>query len=144
MDGEPPSLEPGAVTKIHALNFPRDEKTPNDLVQVEPASVRLGHGGLCVLGVRIGEGGGGVALGFQCCQARAREFLCLQVCLRPGNGGLGSIVIRRCRRRCARGPGGSDGLPSVAHFLHGSAGASDEAGNTDKYSKEAQHRVHGH
>ncbi len=50
MDGEPPSLEPGAVTKIHALNFPRDEKTPNDLVQVEPASVRLGHGGLCVLG----------------------------------------------------------------------------------------------
>jgi hypothetical protein len=28
--------------------------------------------------------------------------------------------------------------------LHGSAGASGEAGNTDKYSKETQHRVHGH
>jgi hypothetical protein len=28
--------------------------------------------------------------------------------------------------------------------LHGSAGASDEAGNTDKYSKETQHRVGGH
>jgi hypothetical protein len=28
--------------------------------------------------------------------------------------------------------------------LHRSAGASDEAGNTDKYSKEAQHRVRGH
>jgi hypothetical protein len=28
--------------------------------------------------------------------------------------------------------------------LHGSSGASDEAGNTDKYSEEAQHRVRGH
>ncbi len=144
MDGEPPSLEPGAVTKIHALNFPRDEKTPNDLVQVEPASVRLGHGGLCVLGVRIGEGGGGVALGFQCRQAGAREFLCLQVRFRAGNGGLGGIEIRRGRRRRARRPGSGDGLTSVAHLLHGSAGASGEAGNTDKYSKETQHRVRGH
>jgi hypothetical protein len=28
--------------------------------------------------------------------------------------------------------------------LHGSSGASDQAGNTDENSKEAQHRVHGH
>jgi hypothetical protein len=63
---QPPGLEPSTVTKIHALNFPKDEKTPNDLVQLEPASVRQCHGGLCVLGVRIGEGGSGVTLGLQC------------------------------------------------------------------------------
>jgi hypothetical protein len=110
----------------------------------EPASVRLRHRGLCVLRIRIGEGGGGVALGFQCGQACAREFLCLQVCFRAGDGGLGGVEIRGCRRRRARRPGGGDGLTSVAHFLHGSAGASGEAGNTDKYSKEMQHRVIGH
>jgi hypothetical protein len=28
--------------------------------------------------------------------------------------------------------------------LHGSCGASDEIGDTDKYSKEAQHKIHRH
>jgi hypothetical protein len=108
------------------------------------ASVRQRHGGLRVLRIRIGEGGSGVPLGFQGRQAGAREFLCLKVRFRSGDGGLGGIVIRRCRRRRARRPGGGDGLTSVAHFLHGSASASGEAGNTDKYSKETQHRMHGH
>jgi hypothetical protein len=35
-------------------------------------------------------------------------------------------------------------LPGVAHFLHGSPGATNEVSDTDKYSEEAQHRVHGH
>jgi hypothetical protein len=28
--------------------------------------------------------------------------------------------------------------------LHRGCSASDQAGNTDEYGKEAQHRVHGH
>jgi hypothetical protein len=106
--------------------------------------VRQCHGRLRVLRACVREGGGGVAFGVQCCQARAREFLRLQMGFCTGNGSLGGIEIRRCRRGRARRSGGGDGLPSVAHFLHGRASASDEAGNTDKNSEKAQHRVHGH
>jgi hypothetical protein len=35
-------------------------------------------------------------------------------------------------------------LPRVAHFLHGSAAATGQAGDTDKYRNEAQHKGNGH
>ena len=40
--------------------------------------------------------------------------------------------------------GGRDGLTRIAHFLDGGAGAADEAGDTDKYRNEAQHKGDGH
>jgi hypothetical protein len=110
----------------------------------EPVLVRQCRGRLCVLGVRIGKGGGGVALGFHRRQAGSGEFLRLQVRFRARNGGLGGVEFRRCRGSGAGHPSGGDGLPSIAHFLHGSFGASGEAGYTDKYSDETQHRVAGH
>jgi hypothetical protein len=57
---------------------------------------------------------------------------------------LGRSEIRRSRARGARSLGGRDGLPSVAHFLHRGPSASEQAGNTNEYGKEAQHRIHGH
>jgi hypothetical protein len=143
-DEQPLGLETSAVTKIHSLNFPKDEKTASDLVQFESASVRLRDRCLGVLRVRIGEGGGGVVFGFHRGVARSSELLRLEVRFGARNGGLGCVEIRRCCARRACRPGGGDGLPSVAHFLHGSSSTSDKAGNTDKYSKEAQHRVVGH
>ena len=130
------------MPKIHTLDFPQDEKTADDFVQRVLASVRLGRFGM--LRVGIGESGGSVALGFHRRYSSPRELLCLQVPFRTPNGGLGSAKIRRCRIRRACRPGGGDSLAGVAHFLHGSPGASDEARNTDKYSKQAQHRVNGH
>jgi hypothetical protein len=106
--------------------------------------VRLCDGCLGMLRIRAGEGGGGVVFGFHRRIARPSELLRLQVRFGARNGGLGRVEIRRCRTRRACRPGGGDRLPSVAHFLHGSSSTSDEAGNTDKYSKEAQHRVVGH
>jgi hypothetical protein len=97
--------------------------------------MRQSYGRLWVLRIRAGEGGCGVALGFHRRQAGSGEFLCLEVRFRTPNGGLGGIEIRRCRCTRACRLGGGDGLPSVAHFLHGSSGASDQAGNTDKYGK---------
>ena len=141
---QPLGLESGAVPKKHSLNFPKDEKTASDLIQFESASVRLRHGCLGMLCIRIGEGGGGVVFGFHRRIARSSEFLRLQVRFGTRNSGLGRVVIRRRRARRACRRGGGDGLPSVAHFLHGSSSTSGEAGNTDKYSKEAQHRVMGH
>jgi hypothetical protein len=35
-------------------------------------------------------------------------------------------------------------LSSIAHFLHGSAAAASQAGDTDKYRNEAQHMHDGH
>jgi hypothetical protein len=35
-------------------------------------------------------------------------------------------------------------LSSIAHFLHGSAAAAGQAGDTDKYRNEAQHMDDGH
>jgi hypothetical protein len=97
-----------------------------------------------MLRVRAGKGGSGVPLRFQRRQAGPRKFLRLEVRFGARNGGLGGGEIRRRGTGRARGPGGGNGLPGVAHLLHGSSRASDEAGNTDKYSEEAQHRVMGH
>ncbi len=97
-----------------------------------------------MLRVGIGESGGSVALGFHRRHSRSRELLCLQVCFRTSDGGLGSGEVRRSRIRRTRRLRGGDGLPGVAHFLHRSSSTSDQAGNTDKYSNEAQHRVRGH
>jgi len=97
-----------------------------------------------VLVIRVGECSGGVTFGFHRCQSSPGELLRLQVLFRASDGGLGGIKIRRCRGRCAGRPRSRDGLPSVAHFLHGSADASGKPDNTDKYSHEAQHRVRGH
>jgi hypothetical protein len=108
------------------------------------ASVRLCHRCLCVLAIRFGKSGRGVMLGFHRGQARPREFLCLQVLFCAGDGRLGGIEIRRCRGRRACRSSRRDGLPGVAHFLHGSTGASDEADDTDQHGNEAQHRDHGH
>jgi hypothetical protein len=132
------------MPKEHALHFPKDEKTANDFIQLETASVRLGRGRLCVLRIGIGEGGSGVVFGFHRGQSGPREFLRFEMSFRSRNGSLGGVVIRRSRARRAGCMGGGDGLAGVAHFLDGSSGASDQTCNTDKYSKEAQHRVHGH
>jgi hypothetical protein len=141
-DQEPTGFQPGAVPKKHTLDFPEDEKTADDFAQLDWRSVRLGR--FWMLRVGIGKGGGSVALGFHRRRSRSRELLCLQVCFRTADGCLGSGEVRGCRLRRARRLRGGDGLPGVAHFLHGSPSTSGEAGNTDKYSNEAQHRVRGH
>jgi len=97
-----------------------------------------------MLTIRIREGRGGVALGFHCCQPGPGELLRLQVRFGTTQRGLGGIEIRRRRIRRAGRSSGRDGLPRVAHFLHGCASASSEADDTDKYCNEAQHRGLGH
>ena len=83
------------MTKKHALNFPKDEKTARDFVQIEPLSlVRKRRGRLCVLVIRIGESRGGVTLGFHRSQAGPCEFLCLQVRFRSNNRRLGGVEVR--------------------------------------------------
>ena len=114
------------------------------MVSKGKVSVRQSHRRLGMLCIRAGEGGSGVPLGFQRRQSGSREFLRLKVRFRARNGGLGGGEIRRRGTRRARRPGGGNGLPGVAHLLHGSSRATDEADDTDKYSKEAQHRVVGH
>ncbi len=98
-------------------------------------SVRQRHGRIRVLRIGIGERGGSVVLGFHRRQAGAREFLRLQMRFGANNGGLGGVEIRRIGARCASRLGGGDGLPRIAHFLHGRAGTSGEAHNTNKYSE---------
>jgi hypothetical protein len=102
-----------------------------------PASVRLCRGRLWVradaaAGVRRRESGSGVPLRFHRRQTGPGKFLCLQVILRARDGGLSGVEIRRRRRGRTRRPSGGDGLPGIAHFLHGSPGASGEPCNTDK------------
>ena len=97
-----------------------------------------------MLRIRSGESGCSVALGFHGGQPGSRELLRLQVRFSTYDVRLGCCEIRRSRARCARSLGGRDCLASVAHFLHRGSSASDQAGNTDEYGKEAQHRVHGH
>ena len=97
-----------------------------------------------MLTIRIREGRGSVAFGFHRGQPGPGELLCLQVRFSTAQRGLGGVEVRR---RCARRTGrlsGRDGLPRVAHLLHGCAGASGEADDTDKYCNEAQHRGLGH
>lgn len=97
-----------------------------------------------MLRIRRGESGCSVALGFHGGHAGPRELLRLQVCFSTHDVRLGCGEIRRCYTGRAGRLGCGDCLPSVAHLLHGSPGASDHAGHTDEYSKEAQHRVRGH
>ena len=106
--------------------------------------MRLGDRRLRMLAVRIREGGGGMALRFQRSIASSRELLRLEVRFGAADGGLGCIEVGRRRRGSAGRLGSRDGLPGVAHFLHGSAGASEQAGDSDKNSNEAQHRGLGH
>jgi hypothetical protein len=106
--------------------------------------VRLGHRGFRMLTIRIREGRGGVALRFLRGQPRPGELLCLQVRFSTTQRGLGGVEIRRRRTRRAGRLSGRDGLPRVAHLLHGCAGASGETDDTDKYCNEAQHRGLGH
>jgi hypothetical protein len=61
--------------------------------------------------------------------------LCLKVGFSARDGGLGGGEIRRCRAGRARRSGGGNGLPGVAHLLHGRSRASGKAGDTDKYSE---------
>jgi hypothetical protein len=97
-----------------------------------------------VLRIRSGESGCSMALGFHGGQPGSRELLGLQVRFGTYDVRLSCSEIRRSCARSARGLGGRNCLASVAHFLHRGASASDQAGNTDEYGKEAQHRVHGH
>lgn len=106
--------------------------------------MRLGHRGLGMLAVRIREGRGGVALGFQRGQSGPRELLCLQVRFSAAERGLSGVEVRRRRAGRAGRLSGRDGLPRVAHLLHGRTGASGETNDTDKYCNEAQHRGLGH
>jgi hypothetical protein len=102
--------------------------------------VRLRDGRLAVLRVRIGQGGGGMALGLHRRQTGPRELLRLQMSFGPLDGGLGRVEIRRGRGRRPGHAGRGDGLPRIAHFLHGrTTSASDEVDNTDQYSNKAQH-----
>ena len=87
---------------------------------------------------------GGVAFRFQRIIASSSELLRLQVSFGAADGGLGCIEIGRRRRGCAGRLRSRDGLPGVAHFLHGSSGASEQAGDSDKNGNEAQHRGLGH
>ena len=142
-DSQPIRLEAGAVPKKDALDFPKNEKPPGHFVQGRP-SARQRRGRFGVLRIGTGESRGSMTLGFHRRHSSPRELLCLQMGFRTPDGGLGRAEVRRCRacracrlRRCNR-------LSSVAQFLHGSRSATGEACNNDKYSKEAQHRVHGH
>jgi len=133
------------MTEKNSLNLSRDEKTPHDFVQWDTgASVRYCRRRLGVLGIRVGEGSGRMMLGFHRRQPGSSELLRLQVRFRASDGGLSSVEIRRCAGRRTCPPGSRNGLPGVAQFLHGSSGASEQAGDTDKYGNEAQHRGLGH
>ena len=136
VDVELHSRKPGAMPKKHALNFAVDGETACDVFH----SVRR-HRRLGVLRIGIGKSGGGMVFGFHGGQTRARVLLRLQVRLRPRDRGLGGIEIRRGRAGGARRAGGGYRLSGVAHFLHGSAGTSGKADDTDKDGKKAQHRV---
>ena len=136
-EGEPSGFESGAVPEEDALNLPKDEETADDFVQGNWSASG-------VLRIRCGESGCSVTLGFHGGQPRSRELLRLQVRFGTYDVRLGCGKIRRSRARCARSLGGRDCLAGVAHFLHRGSSASDQAGNTDEYGKEAQHRVHGH
>ena len=107
------------------------------------ASVSHGRRRVGLFADRAGECRRRVVFCFERGEARASELLRPQVGLGPRNRRLGGGIFRRGPRARARDFGGSDGLPSIAHLLHGRAAAADEPENTYKYS-DATHRVHGH
>jgi hypothetical protein len=105
--------------------------------------MRIGGGCFGVLGV--GKRNGGMVLGLQSGQTRPCIFLRLQMRFRPGDGCLRCIVFRRTAAGRARRGSGHNGLPGVAHFLHGwSRSAAEQTENTDQDHKEPRHRVAGH
>jgi hypothetical protein len=105
--------------------------------------MRSWGGRFAVLGV--GERGSRMVLGLQSCQTGPCIFLRLQVLFRAADGGLRCIVFRRAAGSCARGGGGHDCLPRVAHFLHGrSRTATEQTDNTDQNNDEPRHRVARH
>ena len=81
---QPIGFEPGTVAKVHALNFPTDEKTADSRIQ--GYSVRWSRGRFGMLRIRARERGGGVTLGLQRRQASPREFLRLEMGLRARDG----------------------------------------------------------
>ena len=85
-----------------------------------------------------------VPFGFHRGQARARVLLRLEVLLGTADRSIRRIKIRRIGFRRARDSRGPDGLTRIAHFLDRGARAADEAGDTDKYRNEAQHKGNGH
>ena len=73
-------------------------------------------------------------LGLQRRVARPDVLLRLQVILSARYRRLSCIVIGGTPAFRAGLMGRRDRLPRIAHFLHGSAGATREASNTNKYS----------
>ncbi len=98
--------------------------------------------GIRVLGHR--QCRAGMVLGFQGSQSSTRVFLSIDVFFSPGDRRLSGIQIRRSDFGYPGIAGRRDGLSSIAHFLHGSAAAASQAGDTDKYRNEAQHMHDGH
>src|SRR6202035_3140156 len=78
-----------------------------------------------------GESRSGMAFGFHRRIARARVLLCLEMLLGAGDGGLRRIEIGGRVFRGAGNPGGGDGLPRIAHLLHGGAAAARQAEDPD-------------
>ena len=110
-----------------------------DLASVRHASPAPQHAG-----IRVGEGGGGVTLGFQRRQPSPREFLRLQVRFRARNAPPGR---RRnpARWRSSRPPPAAAAMACRASLISCTGAPAHPARqtNTDKYSNEAQHRVAG-
>ncbi len=97
--------------------------------------MRNSHRRFRMLGV--GEGGSGVVLGLQRSQASTPVLLGLQVHFSPGNGRLRCIVFRGAAADCARGGGGDNGLPRIAHFLYRRRrSAAKQTGNPDQNKNE--------
>jgi len=85
----------------------------------------------------VGERSGGVVLGLQRSQTGTPVLLSLQVRFRPGNGRLRCIVFRGTAAGCARGGGGDNGLPRIAHFLYRRRrSAAKQTGNPDQNKNE--------
>jgi hypothetical protein len=114
--------------------------------------MRLARGCLVVLrfgvlrhGVlRPGKSRSGVPLSLHRCQPGTSVLLSLEVLLGAGDRGRRRIQIRRISFGRSRDPGSRYGLTRVAHFLHRRAAAASQAGDTDKYRNEAQHKDNGH
>ncbi|MDB6084678.1 MAG: hypothetical protein JWN43_2559 [Gammaproteobacteria bacterium] len=86
----------------------------------------------------------GVAFGLHRRQASARVLLCLEVLLSACNRRLRRIELGGRSFGNAGSASSRYGLARIAHFLHGSAAAAGQAGDTDNYRNEAQHKGNGH
>jgi hypothetical protein len=90
--------------------------------------------------LRVGERGGGMALGMQSRQTGPFILLRLQVLFRAADGRLRCIVFRRAAGGGARGGGGHDCLARVAHFLHRRCrAAAEQTDDTDQNNNEPRH-----